>query len=429
MSQPAPYETLFVARQPVLDECLGTWGYFHYYRRCQEHTYSEFSDPMQATLCVIQCLPACMETCALGHKAIINLPPQALTVGIPRALGPGCLAPLLEGAAGLGAEHLNILRELRADGFRITVDLHRPFDFSSPLLELADTVVLDMRSPSQGLPELRQTVKTLLAKGKRLLAKRVETHETMSLAREMGFTLFSGHFFREPVTLSQRKISAVEATKLAIFSLLAQQEPPVDQLVTAIEADASVAYRVLTLVNSPHFGLVKKVTSIRQAVLLAGWKQLSSWLRVLLLSDAIPSTKARELLHLSAQRGKFFELLAQASGRAEQAEELFLLGILSLLPAMLDTPMETLLKPIALADELADALCGRQGPLSPWLAMAQSIEDTRWDDMANLALELNLPAGSVATAYNASFQWADKLMRAMPAKPGNGHSGGGACHS
>jgi len=90
------YETLFVARQPVLDASLNTWGYFHYYRRCLEHTYSEFTDPLQATLSVIQCLPACGGPSTHPHKALIHLPPQALMTGIPKAMGAHCVVPVLD---------------------------------------------------------------------------------------------------------------------------------------------------------------------------------------------------------------------------------------------------------------------------------------------------------------------------------------------
>ncbi|MGE4265043.1 MAG: EAL and HDOD domain-containing protein [Desulfovibrio sp.] len=420
------YEILFVARQPILDASLNTWGYFHYYRRCQEHTYSEFTDPLQATLSVIQCLPACMDTCDQPHKALVHLPPQALVNGIPQALGPNCVMPVLDPYPVEDPEYMGALRALRAEGYRLALDLPHPYDLKHPLLDVADTVILDMRAPEGQASELSKAAAALKARGLTLLAKRVETHEAAALARDLGFSLFAGHFFREPVTLSQRKVSAAETTRLTLLDLLCRSEPPTDQVVTAIESDASVSYRVLAMLNSAHFGLLKKVSSVRQAVVLAGWIQLSAWLQVMVLGDVTPSTKARELLHLSAQRAKFFELLAMASGRRAEAESLFLLGLFSLLPAMLDLPMRKILAKLSLADDLRGALCGEKGPYATWLAMAQAIEDTRWDDMAQCALDLGLPTGSVSTAYNASFQWADTLLRAMPHPshaPGNGGGG------
>ena len=408
------YEMLFVARQHVLDSSLNTWGYFHYYRRCMDHTYSEFSDPVQATISVIQCLPACMETCERKHKALIHLPgPVALTT-VPKALGPGCVLPVIAHDDLTNAAYLDALRTLRADGFLLALDLTEPLPTDSPLFDLVDIVILDLREPTGGLKSLTATTGSLVKKGLTLLAKRVESHESERLARSLGFTLFAGHFFREPQTLVQRKVSAAETTRLNLLNLLSQQEPPTDQLVAAIESDASVSYRVLSMLNSAHFGLLKRVTSVRQAVLLAGWTNLCAWLRVMVMGDMTPSTKARELLHLSAQRAKFFELLAVASNRREQAESLFLLGLFSLLPAMLDMPMETVLEKLALDEEMCRGLCGQPGPYAPWLGIAQAIEDTRWDVMAQYALELALPTGSVADAYNASFQWADKLLSALP---------------
>jgi EAL and modified HD-GYP domain-containing signal transduction protein len=413
MSQPH-YETLFVARQPVLDTALNTWGYFHYYRRCQEHTYSEFTDPVQATLSVIQCLPACMDTCALPHKALIHLPGPAVITAVPKALGPNCVLPVIAQDDLTDDAYMDALLSLRKDGFQIALDLASPLPPDSPLYELVDIVVLDLRNPLGGIKGLTATAKALAAKGLTLLAKRVESFESERLARSLGFTLFAGHFFREPQTLAQRKVSAAESTRLSLMNLLTKPEPPTDQLVTAIEADASVSYRVLGMLNSAHFGLLKKVSSIRQALLLAGWTHLCAWLRVLVMADMTPSTKARELLHLSAQRAKFFELLAVAADRREEAESLFLVGLFSLLPAMLDMPMDCVLDKLALNEEMREGLCGKPGPYAPWLGMAQAIEDTRWDDMAEFALKLSLPTGSVAEAYNASFQWADKLMSALP---------------
>jgi len=422
MTLQSNYETLFVARQPVLDETLTTWGYFHYYRRCQEHTYSEFSDPLQATLSVIQCLPACVDTCEGPLKSLIHLPPQALITGIPKALGPACVMPVLDFYPGDEATLMDALRNLASEGYELALDLPWPFDLETALLSVCGTVIVDMRAPEALNGELKPAVAVLKARGKRLLAKRVETHEAADLARALGFNFFAGHFFREPETLTQRKVSAAEATRLGLLDVLAKPEPPTDMLVAAIEADASVSYRVLALLNSAHFGLLKKVSSVRQAVLLAGWVQLSAWLRVMVMGDVTPSSKARELLHLSAQRAKFFELLAVASDRGVQADSLFLLGLFSLLPAMLDMPMETVLDKLALTDDLRDGLCGKPGPYASWLGMAQAIEDTRWDDMAQHALELGLPTGSVATAYNSSFKWADTLLVALP-----NHKGYGAC--
>ncbi len=412
MSAAQPYETLFVARQPVLDANLATWGYFHYYRRCLEHTYSEFTDPLMATLSVIQCMPACLDTCALPHKALIHLPGQAVLAGIPKALGPECVLPVLMPHGFTDERALEALRAMRREGYTLALDAQGCEVEEGPLLDLASLVILDLKGPNAGC--LPQTTEKLRARGIEMLAKRVETVEALGLAKSLGCTYFSGYFFREPETFAQRKVSAAESTRLALLEILSKAEPDTDKLVAAIEADASVTYRVLTLLNSAHFGLMKKVSSVRQAVLMAGWVHLCAWLRVMVMADLTPSTKARELLHLSAQRAKFLGLLAVAADRYDQADKLFLLGLFSLLPAMLDMPMADIAPKLALADDLQAALCGEPGPFAPWLALAKAIEDTRWDDMGELASALGLPTGSVSQAYNESFQWADRLVSAIP---------------
>ncbi len=407
-----PYETLFVARQPVLDADLATWGYIHYYRRCLEHTYSEFTDPLMATLSVIQCMPACLETCSMPQKALIHLPAQAVFAGIPKALGPECVIPVLTPHGFSDARAIEALRALRREGYTLALDAQGADLDQGPLLDLVGIVILDMRGPNAA--ELPEQAARLRQRGLELMAKRVETAEALGASRLMGCAYYSGYFFREPETIAQRKISAAQSTRLALLELLARSEPDTDKLVAAIEGDASVTFRVLSLLNSAHFALAKKVSSVRQAVLMAGWVHLCAWLRVMVMADLTPSTKARELLHLSAQRAKFLNLLAVAAGRKEQADKLFLLGLFSLLPAMLDTPMRDIAPKLSLADDLNAALLGQPGPFAPWLALAKAIEDTRWDDMAELAAQLGMPTGSVSQAYNDSFQWADRLMCALP---------------
>lgn len=407
-----PYETLFVARQPVLDADLATWGYIHYYRRCLEHTYSEFTDPLMATLSVIQCMPACLETCSLPQKALIHLPPQAVFAGIPKALGPECVVPVLTPHGFSDGRALDALRALRREGYTLALDAQGEDVEHSPLLGMVGIVILDMKCLNPA--RLAENAAALRQRGLELMAKRVETAESLGAARLMGCAYYSGYFFREPETIAQRKISAAESTRLALLELLARSEPDTDKLVAAIEGDASVTFRVLSLLNSAHFALAKKVSSVRQAVLMAGWVHLCAWLRVMVMADLTPSTKARELLHLAAQRAKFLGLLAVSAGRQEQADKLFLLGLFSLLPAMLDLPMRDIAPKLALADDLNCALLGEPGVFSPWLALAKAIEDTRWDDMAELAAQLGLPTGSVSQAYNDSFQWADRLLSAMP---------------
>ncbi|MDO9633013.1 MAG: hypothetical protein Q7I92_14030, partial [Humidesulfovibrio sp.] len=213
MPQPH-YETLFVARQPVLDESLNTWGYFHYYRRCLDHTYSEFTDPVQATLSVIQCLPACMDTCGLKHKALIHLPAPVVTTAVPKALGPDCVLPVIAFDDLADSAYLDALRGLRESGFELALDLTGSLPPDSPLLDMVDIVILDLRDPIGGLKGLTATARALTARGLTLLAKRVESHESAHLARALGFSLFSGYFFREPQNLTQRKISAAETTRL-----------------------------------------------------------------------------------------------------------------------------------------------------------------------------------------------------------------------
>ena len=185
----------------------------------------------------------------------------------------------------------------------------------------------------------------IAAKGKkfdsaRMIAKRVESADDLSRAKDAGFALFHGFFFKRPQTETGRKISSSEITRIKLFEIIEKEEPDFDALAQAVEADVAISYRLLNFLNSANFSFATTVTSIRQAIVLAGWKPIRNWLRLIILTDMTPSEKTQELSYLSAHRAKLFETAALGGGYEDESDKLFMLGLFSLLDAMLDVDMQ-----------------------------------------------------------------------------------------
>ena len=248
----------------------------------------------------------------------------------------------------------------------------------------------------------------------RLIAKRVENEHDLALAKAAGFALFNGYYFKRPQTEGGRKISSVKATRLKLLEIIEKDEPDFDALAPAIEADVAISYRLLSFLNTANFSFATKVTSIKQAVVLAGWKPIRNWLRLIILTDLTPSAKTQELAYTSAHRAKLFETAALGSGYEEESDRLFIIGLFSLLDAMLDTEMEAITDHLPVDSEIKNTLCGKKTKYTPWLDLAAAIEESDWDKVGDRAKALNLLPGTVAVSYQHAFTWVDAFFTSRP---------------
>ena len=354
-------------------------------------------------------LPLCGGLAGNKARLMIHFTAEDVIRGLPHAVPWPNTVIIIEETTDPDAPLLNALRDYREGEYEIAVNNFEGKPGCEQLAELADYLIVDIDGKAE------EDLNYIAAKAKKLgaaqtMAKRVETAEDLAKARGAGFSLFHGFFFKRPQLETGRKISSSEVTRLKLFEIIEKDEPDFDALAPAIEADVAISYRLLSFLNSANFSFATKVTSIRQAVVLAGWKPIRNWLRLIILTDMTPSEKTQELAYLSAHRAKLFETAALGGGYEDESDKLFMLGLFSLLDAMLDTDMETITKHLPVDDTIKEALCGADNRYAPWLALAHSIENSNWDEVGTQAKSLNLLPGTVAVSYQHAFTWADAFF-------------------
>jgi EAL and modified HD-GYP domain-containing signal transduction protein len=113
---------------------------------------------------------------------------------------------------------------------------------------------------------------------------------------------------------------------------------------------------------------------------------------------------------MALARARFCELLAPAMEQA--APELYLLGMLSLLDALLETPMPRILKTLPLSSEMKAALMGDASPLSAALELVRSLECCDWQRCESLRHPLGLSESAVSAMYVDSLSWVAQALQA-----------------
>jgi c-di-GMP-related signal transduction protein len=295
---------------------------------------------------------------------------------------------------------------LKQEGYLLALDDFVDTPEWAPLVELADFIKVDFRVTSRR--EQQSLATKYAAKGIRMLAEKVETPEEFSAGLNMGYSLFQGYFFCRPELMQRRDLPA---SKLAYLELLqAATSPKFDMeiLASKIKQEASLTFRLLRYLNSVAFGLRSEVRSIPHALSLLGERELRKWIAVVAVG-VMADDKPGELMIVPLVRGRFCEMLAPLAGLEDQSNDLFLLGLLSVMDAILDQPLKTILAELPIRHEISQALLARTGVYRDLLEITIAHERADWAKIATLGTSLGIQDGQIPPLYASAVDWASAL--------------------
>ena len=173
-----------------------------------------------------------------------------------------------------------------------------------------------------------------------------------------------------------------------------------------IKSEASVCYRLLRYLNSAIFGFHSEIHSVRHALSILGERDLRRWVRLVAAVGAGQESTS-DLVLSALVRGRFAELVAPHVSHGES--DLFLMGLLSLIDAMLEMPMSDVLEKIPLDHPTKAVLLGQPSALRPVFQLMLAHESGEWEAAATLCASLRLNSEDAAGFYWQAQEWARKL--------------------
>jgi EAL and modified HD-GYP domain-containing signal transduction protein len=299
---------------------------------------------------------------------------------------------------------------LKLEGYRIALDNFVASDPREALLPYVDYLKVDIRrvSAEQSAAIEGYTART------RLLAMKVETRLQFITAVKDGFTMFQGYFFRHPERMRARHIPANQAGQLRLLQEISAAEVDLAAIENLIKQDASLCYRLLRYLNSPLLGIQSTVHSVRHAMNLLGEKELVRWIRMA-TTLIMGEEKCSDLVLSSLVRARFCELIAPKLNHVTC--DLFLIGMFSLMDAILEVPMGVVVEGLAFDEATKQELLGMKRTaqptkLTPIYELMLAREAGEWDVVARQAKMLNLSLPCVNRAYNEALSWAHQMTAA-----------------
>jgi EAL and modified HD-GYP domain-containing signal transduction protein len=395
----------YVARQPVMDRRNRVHGYELLFRAGPEAVFRGNGDLATRTM-LDNTVMLGLERLTGGLPAFLNCTRESLTEDLVSVL-PSSMTVLeiLEDLAPT-PRLIEACRSLKSAGFRIALD-----DFTwkpdlEPLVAMADYIKVDFRLSNA--EERFQLLQRLRGFTLALVAEKVETEDEYKRACDEGFTLFQGYYFCRPVLLKSGKVPANHSHHVQILKMLRDDSLELRKLTSLVKQDASLTYRLLRLVNSPMCAVRQEVRSIRSALLAVGEDTFRK-LATLAITSELSQGQPEELLRVAFVRGRFCELVAELCGR--DSTEQYLLGMLSLLDAMLKTPMAELIPHLPLRSEIHNALLHKANDESTPLEWLEFHEQGNWAGCDAKAQKLRLDEEILVEAYADAVVWAEDALR------------------
>lgn len=398
-TQAAPADAparVLVARQPIVDRDQRLHGYELLFRGAR----GEVAAPERwtASLIVDGLAEHGLKAIVGDALAYVNVSRAFLLDVDPLPFDPGdVVLELTEDSHHTDRVLLERLDDLRRSGFRIALD---DFVYDPSLDELirrADLVKLDVRA--DGLEKTAEVVARLRAYDVGLLAEKVETPEEYEFCRQLGFDTFQGYFFARPREIAGAGIPADKLCGLRTLAEINDPQLTFEGLELVISSDVGLAYKLLRYVNSGFFGLNRRVESVHDALVHLGQANVRQWATIMALAGA--TSRPPALISLALLRARLCQELAAASDGTPQ-DAAFLVGLFSVLDALLDMPLEQAVARLSLGEELDAALIARQGRLGEILDQVIGIESG----------SLEVLAGIGTDAYAEASAWADGASRA-----------------
>jgi EAL and modified HD-GYP domain-containing signal transduction protein len=246
-----------------------------------------------------------------------------------------------------------------AGGYRLALDDFTYAPEADRLLKIATIVKLDVRQ--HGLDGIGIQMSQIRAAGYQgaFLAEKVEDETEFARCMELGFDLFQGWFFCRPELVEGRPLSTSALDAMRSAATLTTPDLSFDELERIVSHDPALTVRLLRLLNSAAFPTTRRIATVREALVMLGERTVRQWAMLIILA-ALPAT-CDELVPTALIRARLLEQLAAQRGDATP-DGAFVVGLFSVVDALLGCSMETVLEDIPLADEHVAAHVHHEGP-------------------------------------------------------------------
>ena len=394
----------YLARQPVFDSDQQVIGYELLYRH--DHSSILATDGTEATTDVL--INSYIE---IGLDKLVG--PNLAFINITRdfilnhhKLPPPSDQLVLEIHEDIETDDEVVagVKGLIDKGYIIALD---DFDLGKPtrrLIQFARFVKIDiLQQSAEGLAKMVASLREFPVK---LVAQKIETTAQYEQCRALCFDYYQGFSLCQPSIIRGQRLSANKLHVMQLLAKLQKEDPDASTLSKVIEQDIVLSYKLLRYINSASLAIRNRVDSINHAVILLGQNNVRQWASMIALTSL--EETPNEIIHTALLRGKMCELLLEATDKIFNGSA-FIVGLFSMLDALLGAPLDRLLPMLQLNKDINDALLSRKGPYGNALKCVLAYEQGDWQSVDQAGFDVEF----ITSSYFQAVEWCDALAREL----------------
>jgi c-di-GMP phosphodiesterase len=380
-------------RQAVCDASRAVVGY-------EVLTGDPDAPPASARFCARALLEAFtdvdLDLVAPHHPAYLTVAPALLLRLDMLPISPDRVVLQVETAATVHEEVVAAVSRLAGYGYSFAAMDPRSPDSLSHLpvgivrLDMADTYPIAVGG----------RVRPFLAAGLEVHAVGVESFQVFEACIDAGCSAFQGPFRALPA-LDQAP--AVELGAMATAGELLAPDLDSERLEKLIARDLELSYRLLRYANSAFFKRRREIGTVREAITLIGERMTRRWALVVALAGG--GTRPDELPTDALVRARTMELVATGLPGLS-ADHAFTVGLFSMLPSLVNRPMEYALGGLGLPADIQGALLDGRPPYGALLDRLICHLDG-----AFVRGEGAASSDRIDEAYRAALAWVEPLRK------------------
>ena len=401
----------FIARQPILDRHKEVFAYELFFRDGKNNCYPSVARDATTTKLIAKNYQTLnVDDISCSKKSFINFQSETLMSGLPAYLDPENVVVELADDRSDNNSLLDMCKHVKKMGYKVVLadaSLELSLNEYLPFIDM-----LKVNTNFENLDFLSKNVNRFMDANVQLIADKVDTQDSFSIFKDMGFDYFQGYFFARPISVSDKNLPTSKLTLVELMGASSSESFDVESVNSVIEHDVGLSYMLLRFINNPTINKRYKITSLRHALNYMGEVEVKKFIALLALAN-LSDDKPLELLHLSLVRAKFCDLLGTEKNIGNNPPTAFLVGLFSMLDALFDQPMESLIEKLPLVDEVKKALCGSQNDLSVYLMLVKAFESGNWLKVIRISKILDIDQKLLHSLFNQAILWGNGVRRSI----------------
>ncbi len=405
-------EEIFLGRQPILDRDQNIVA-FELLFRLAHSTEASVEDDLSATANVIvNAYGQLGIQNVLGQqRGFINIDAELLMSDVICLLPSKYVVLEIMETVKITSEIVQRCIELKQMGYQLALDdvteINDGVELLLPVVNVVKVEVLGLEKEA-----ISGLVKKLSRWPVLLLAEKVESDEQAKYCMELGFQMFQGYYFAKPEIMTGKRADPAKMSLLKLLTLV-MGDSDAEEIEREFKHQPGLSYNLLRMVNSVASGLPQKINSIKHAIMILGKRQLQRWIQLLLYSAGKSGeSMSSALMQTAATRGKLMELIALADRPHDKnhQDRAFMVGILSLLDALLGIEMPSIVDKLGIPEDMSQALLLREGRLGDQLRLIEANEKNEAETVQTMLADMGfLSLGEFTNIELEALSWANRI--------------------